>query len=119
MNLVGSKWGLKLKTQADGTIERYTARLVARGFTQLQGLDYDETFSLIVKPVTIRMILNLTLPQAWPLKQLDVSNTFLHGDLQEPVFLTQPPGFEDPTRPNHVCLLHKVLYGLKQAPMGI
>jgi len=116
MNLVSSKWIFKVKTQSDGTIDRYKARLVARGFTQLPGLDYDETFSPVVKPGTIRLILNISLSHGWLIRQLDVSNVFLHGDLHERVYLAQPLGFEDPAHPNHFCLLHKALYGLKQAP---
>jgi hypothetical protein len=87
MNLVSSKWIFKVKTQSDGIIDRYKARLVARGFTQLSGLDYDETFSLVVKPGTIRLILNIGLSHGWLIWQLDVSNAFLHGDLHERVYL--------------------------------
>ena len=116
MNLVSSKWIFKVKTQSDGTIDRYKARLVAKGFTQLPGLDYDETFSPVVKPGTIRLILNIGLSHGWLIRQLDVSNAFLHNNLHECVYLAQPLGFEDAAYPHHVCLLHKALYGLKQAP---
>jgi histone deacetylase 1/2 len=84
---------------------------VARGFTQLPDLDYDETFSPVVKHGTIRLILTLGLSHDWSSKQLDVSNAFLYGDLQERVYLSQPLGFEDSSRPHHVCQLHKALYG--------
>jgi len=87
MNLVSSKWIFKVKTQSDGTIDRYKARLMARGFTQLPRLDYDETFSLVVKPGTIRLILNIDLSHGWLIWQLDVSNAVLHGDLHERVYL--------------------------------
>ena len=93
MNIISSKWVFKIKTRSNGSIERYKARLVARGFSQQPGLDYDETFSLVIKPSTIRLILTIGLSQGWSVKQLDVSNAFLHGVLQEQVYLAQPPGF--------------------------
>jgi len=116
MNIISSKWVFKIKTRSDGSLERYKARLVARGFSQQPGLDYDETSSPVIKPSTIRLILTIGLSQGWSVKQLDVSNAFLHGDLQEQVYLAQPPGFEDSSHPDYVCHLHKALYGLKQTP---
>ncbi|KAM1633571.1 hypothetical protein ACFXTN_010610 [Malus domestica] len=113
-NLVGCKWVFRIKRNPYGTIARYKARLVAKGFHQ-QGLDYTETFSLVAKPVTIRLLLTMAAQFDWFLNQLDVSNVFLHGNLSEFVFMVQPSGFEDPAKPTHVCGLHKSLYGLKQA----
>ncbi|KAM2657198.1 hypothetical protein EV1_012593 [Malus domestica] len=115
-NLVGCKWVFRIKRNPDGTIARYKARLVAKGFHQQHGLDYTETFNPVAKPVTIRLLLTLAAQFDWFLNQLDVSNAFLHGDLFESVFMVQPSCFEDPTKPTHVCRLHKSLYGLKQAP---
>ena len=83
------------------------------GFLQQYGLDYEETFSPVVKPTIVRIILALAMQNHCSLKQLDVANAFLHKVLQEEVFMSQPPGYVDPTHPNHVYLLHKAIYGLK------
>nr|GEX49969.1 ribonuclease H-like domain-containing protein [Tanacetum cinerariifolium] len=116
VNVVRSMCLFKHKFNADGSLSRYKARLIANGRSQQQGIDYDETFSSVVKPATIRTVLSLAVSRAWPIHQLDVKNAFLHGHLSETVYMHQPPGFVDPTHPNHVCLLQKSLYGLKQAP---
>jgi hypothetical protein len=110
---VGCRWVYKLKRHSDGTIARYKARLVAKGYHQQQGLDYEETFSPVVKPATIRLVLSIAAQQSWPLRQLDVSNAFLHGFFKETVYMEQPPGFIDSALPHHVCKLKKALYGLK------
>jgi len=115
-NVVRSMWLFRHKFNADGTLSRYKARLVANGKSQQIGVDCDETFSPVIKPVTVRSVLHLALARDWPIHQLDVKNAFLHGDLHETVYMHQPPGFTDPTRPHHVCHLKKSLYGLKQAP---
>ncbi|KAL3648881.1 hypothetical protein CASFOL_005284 [Castilleja foliolosa] len=115
-NVIGSKWVFRTKFLADGSIERHKARLVAQGFAQLPGFDYDHTFSPVVKASTIRIILSIAVLNNWSLHQLDVNNAFLHGRLDKPVFMEQPPGFIDPIHPSYVCRLNKAIYGLKQAP---
>jgi len=79
-------------------------------------VDYDETLSLVVKPTTVRTVLTLAHSQDWPIHQLDVKNTFLHGTLSETVYCSQPTRFADPALPGHVCKLNRSLYVLKQAP---
>ncbi|GJT83991.1 ribonuclease H-like domain-containing protein [Tanacetum coccineum] len=118
-NIVRSMWLFRHKYNADGTLSRYKARLVANGRAQLAGIDVDETFSPVVKPATIRTVLSLAISRHWPVHQLDVKNAFLHGSLSETVYMHQPPGFRDPQHPDHVCLLQRSLYGLKQAPPGL
>jgi hypothetical protein len=88
--------------------------LVAKGFKQRYTNDYDDTFSLVVKFVTIHLVLSIVVSQGWNLSQLDMQNAFLHGVLEEDVYMRQPLGFEDPSMPHYHCKLDKVLYGLKQ-----
>ena len=116
VNLVGSKWVFKLKLNNDGSISRYKTRLVAKGFHQQAGIDYHETFSPVIKPTIVRLILAIAVSCNWGLRQHDVSNAFLHGILKEDVYVQQPLGYVDPSHPSYVCKLHKSLYGLKQAP---
>ncbi|KAF8780514.1 hypothetical protein HU200_001642 [Digitaria exilis] len=114
--VISGKWVFKHKFNPDGTLERYKARWVVRGFHQRPGIDFGETFSPVVKPATIRTVLTLIASKGWPAQQLDVSNAFLHGDIKERVLCQQPTGFEDPHRSTDVCLLSRSLYGLRQAP---
>jgi hypothetical protein len=98
-NVIHCKWVFKIKHRVDGSIERYKARLVAKGFKQRLGIDYDDTLRPVVKPATIILVLSLAISRGWDLHQLDVKNVFLHGMLEEEVFMKQPPGFIDPDFP--------------------
>ncbi|KAH9706031.1 retrovirus-related pol polyprotein from transposon RE2 [Citrus sinensis] len=105
----------KIKINTDGSVEKYKARLVAKGFQQIEGVNYFETFSPVVKSATVRVILSLAVMNQWQIRQVDVNNALLNGDLTEEVYMRQSEGFVDPQRLDFVCKLHKALYGLKQA----
>ena len=112
INIVSCKWVFVIKKKADGSLDKYKARLVARGFTQRYGYDYDETFSPVVKATTLRVLIGLAAAFSWKIVHWDAVTAFLNGKLQVEVYMKMPPGYETPGK---VCLLRKAIYGLKQA----
>jgi hypothetical protein len=97
-------------------VEKYKARFVARGFSQIEGIDYDETFAPITSYSSIRSILALSAQMSWRIHHMDVKTVFLNGIIEEEVYIEQPEAFETFDRESHVCRLKRALYGLKQAP---
>ena len=111
---IGSRWFMKIKHKADGSIERYRARLVAKGYSQRPGFDYVETFAPTVRFAAVRTVLAIAALEDLELRSVDISHAFLNGDLEEEIYMDQPEGFEV-GGPEYVCRLKKSLYGLKQA----
>ncbi|RVW83299.1 Retrovirus-related Pol polyprotein from transposon RE1 [Vitis vinifera] len=113
---VGCRWVYTVKVSLDGQVDRLKARLVVKGYTQVYGSDYGDTFSFVAKITSIRLLLSMAAMRSWPLYQLDIKNDFLHGDLVEEVYMEQPPDFVAQGESGLVCRLRRSLYGLKQFP---
>ena len=115
-SVVTSKWIYKIKHDVDGSVEKYKARFVARGFSQKERIDYEETFSPVSRYTSIISVLALAVVMKWKIHQMDVKTAFLNGVVQEEVYVEQALSFETHNRESHVCILKKALYSLKQAP---
>ena len=114
--MIGTKWVFRNKQDQDGIVIRNKARLVAQGYTQVEGLDFKETYAPVTRLEAIRILLAYACAHNIKLYQIDVKSAFLNGYINELVYVEQPPGFEDEKKSNHVYKLKKALYGLKQAP---
>jgi len=112
------KWVYKKKTNADGEVERYKARLIVKGYKQKEGIDYDEVFTPVTRMETIRLLISLEAQHRWTILQMNVKSTFLNGVLEEEVYVEQPLGYMRRGVEKKVLRLKKALYGLKQAPRG-
>ena len=115
---IGCKWVFKVKecSSKDGSDIRFKARLVEKWFAQRKGMDYNEIFSPVVRHTSIRILLAIVAAENMELEQMDVKTTFLHGELEEDIYMAQPEGFVAQGKEQHVCKLKKSLYGLKQSP---
>ena len=113
---VGCRWVYTVKYHPDGSVDHLKAWLVAKGYTQTYGVDYMETFSPVARLNSVRIFISVTVNRQWPMYQLDIKNAFLHGDLQEELYMDQPSGYVVSGNDNLVCWLKKALYGLKQSP---
>ncbi|GKA75888.1 retrovirus-related pol polyprotein from transposon TNT 1-94 [Tanacetum coccineum] len=114
--IIGTKWVFKNKLDENGVVSRNKARLVAQGYNQQEGIDFDETYAPVARLESIRILLAYACAHDFKLFQMDVKSAFLNGFINEEVYVAQPPGFVDFEKPNHVFKLKKALYGLKQAP---
>jgi hypothetical protein len=113
---IGTKWVWKKKEEEKGEVVRNKSRLVAQGYSQKEGIDYEETFAPVARLEAIRILLDFYVAKRFKLPEMDVKSAFLNGVLEEEVYVRQPPGFESEKYPHRVYKLRKALYGLKQAP---
>ncbi|KZV41734.1 retrovirus-related Pol polyprotein from transposon TNT 1-94 [Dorcoceras hygrometricum] len=114
--IIGVKWVYRTKLNADGSINKFKSRLVVKGYAQIFGVDYSDTFAPVARLDTIRLLLAVAAQKNWKVHQLDVKSAFLNGFLQEEIYVEQPEGYKKEGEEDKVYLLKKALYGLKQAP---
>ena len=115
-NPIGSKWVFKRKLSAEGKVEKHKSRLVAKGYSQVEGIDFGEIFSPVAKLTSIIFLLSVVVEFDFEVEQMDAETTFLHGDLEEEKFMKQPEGYAMKGKKELVCKMKKSLYGLKQSP---
>ena len=118
VHVINTKWIFENKTDEDGEIIQNKSQLMAQGYTQVEGVDFDESFASVARLESIHILMSITCTMNFKLYQMDVKSAFLNGYLNEEVFVEQPKSFEDPHFLDHVLRLKKTLYGLKQAPMA-
>jgi hypothetical protein len=116
--VVTSKWIYKIKHAVDGSIDKYKVIFVSRGFSQVEGVDYDETFAPVARYTSIHFFIALAASMGWKLHHMDVKTTFLNGEIKEEFYIEHPEGLVIHNGKSHVCRLKKALYGLKQAPLA-
>jgi hypothetical protein len=114
--VVGSRWIYKIKHATDRSVDKFKALFVAKGFSQKEGIDFDETFAPMARYSSIRAVISIATELGWQIHQMDVKIAFLNGVIEEEIYIEQPEGFEVHSRASHVCRLRRALYGLKQAP---
>ena len=114
-NVLGSRWVFKVKRNEHGEVDRFKARLVAQGYSQKKGVDYDKVFSPVARNASLPSLLALANAHALHIHQMDAKTAFLNGTLDCAIYMSQPEGFIDSSKPNHVCKLKRSLYGLKQS----
>ena len=116
ISIVGIRWIYKIKYAVDGSVEKYKARFMEKGYTQKEIIEYVETFSLVARYTSIKSVISLVAQMGWEIHQMDVKTTFLNGVIEEEVYMEHSKGFQTREKRTHVCRLKKALYRLKQAP---
>jgi hypothetical protein len=115
-SVIGSRWIYKIKHCVDGSVDKFKARFVAKGFSHKEGIDFSKTFAPVARYSSIRVMISIAVELGWQIHQTNVKIVFLNGVIEEEIYIEQPEGFEVHSRASHVCRLRKALYGLKQAP---